>query len=269
MVLSILPLRSSYPSIQKEKYNLSFIDIILLIVIGIVTGGINTVAGGGSLIVLPLLIFMGLPPAVANATNRLAIFTQTTTSMLGFKSKGVSSFRFSLLLSATAVIGALIGSMISLQLNEHVLNRTISVVMVLVVLSFFHNPGYKQHDQQDIPKKWLSVMLFFFVGLYGGFLQAGVGFLIIAILRGINGLNLTTTNAIKVFVVLIYTGVALGYFIWKDMIWWQYGIILAAGNAVGGWLASRWSVGIEEKYLKVFLAIMVVLLATKLWFIDQ
>ena len=114
--------------------------------------------------------------------------------------------------------------------------------------------------------KALSIFLFFFVGLYGGFIQAGVGFLVIATLAGIHGLSMVKTNSIKSFVIVCYTAVALVIFILEDQIRWDYGLTLAAGNSVGAWVTSRWSVNVDDKWVRLFLLITVIGMAVKLWF---
>ena len=111
----------------------------------------------------------------------------------------------------------------------------------------------------------VSILLFFSFGIYGGFIQAGVGFIIMAALTGIHGLNLAKTNSVKVFVVLCYTSVALLVFMYNGKVLWTYGFILAVGNAIGAWVASRWSVGVNEKWIRLILILTLSALAIKLW----
>ena len=113
---------------------------------------------------------------------------------------------------------------------------------------------------------WTSIILFFFVGIYGGFIQAGVGFLMLLVLSGINNFTLVKSNAIKIVVTGIYTVFAVFIFVINDKMNWEYGLILAFGNAVGGWFTSRWSVSKGDGVVKIFLVIMVVIMAIKLWF---
>ena len=110
------------------------------------------------------------------------------------------------------------------------------------------------------------MIAFLFIGFYGGFIQAGVGFFIILALSMINKLPLFKANAVKLFVVLMYMIVAIGTFILNDKIHWQYGLVMAVGNASGAWLASRWSVKKGDGLVKKFLLVAVIALAIKLWF---
>jgi uncharacterized protein len=246
-----------------------YYKLLILIPVGIIAGFVNTVAGGGSLLSLPVMIFMGLPPAMANGTNRVAIFLQNISGVAGFKSKGVSVFPYSLWVGISALLGAIIGAKISVDLDDKTFNHIIALVMVGVVLLTVFNPGSRAEKAvEDLSKKaqFIGIIAFFFVGIYGGFIQAGVGFIILGSLTYINKLSLVKANSIKVFVVLIYTIAALAVFIIEDQINWLYGLVLAIGNMTGAWVASRYSVEKGDKWIKRFLIVMVTILAIKLWF---
>lgn len=247
---------------------LSLIDALILVVVGFVAGFINVVAGGGSLISLPVLIFLGLPTTVANASNRLAIIAQNSTAVVGFQSKGINAFPYSISLAISAFFGAILGARISVNLDDALFNKIIAVVMVSVILITIFKPKAKEQQAEKLDKKSIIIgcITFFFIGIYGGFIQAGVGFLIIAALTTINGFSLVKTNSAKVFVALVYTFSAVGVFIYEDLINWEYGLVLAVGNASGGWVASRWSVKQGDKWIKRFLIVTVIGLAIKLWF---
>lgn len=243
-------------------------EIILLILIGCVAGFINTIAGGGSLLTVPLLIELGLLPTVANATNRVAIMIQNIFAVAGFKSKGVSSFPYSIWLAVSAAGGAFIGARIAVEIDEETFKKVLAVVMIMVIILTIFKPFGKNTGEEDLSfkKQVIGTIVFFFLGIYGGFIQAGIGFLIIASLTSINHFNLAKTNAVKVFVALIYTTTAVIYFAIEGKINWQYGLTLSAGNSLGAWVTSRWSVGVSDKYVRWFLIVAVLALAIKLWF---
>ncbi len=248
---------------------MTFADALILLGVGLFTGVINTLAGGGSLITLPLFIFMGLPASEANATNRIGVFLQSLVAVGGFRSKGISVFPYAIYVSITAVIGCIIGAYFAMDIRGDLFNRILAVVMLIVMVLTILKPYLQRKGAAELftPKtKFLSIVLFFFVGLYGGFIQAGVGFLIIATLTGIHGLNMAKTNSIKSFVIVCYTIVALTIFIIEDQVRWDYGLTLAAGNSAGGWVASRWSVGIDDKWIRMILLATVFGMAVKLWF---
>ena len=243
-------------------------EYLLLISTGIAAGLINTLAGGGSLLTLPLLIFMGLPAAEANASNRVAIFIQNIFAVKGFKSKGVAVFPFVYWIGVSATLGSLLGAYFATEISNRTLNKILSIIMVFVLIITVLKPylGKKEALERFTKKRNLiSIILFFGIGIYGGFIQAGVGFIIMASLSGIHSLNLTKINSIKVFVVLCYTSVALWVFIYNGKVLWTYGLVLAFGNAIGGWVASRWSVGVNEKWIRLILILTLSALAIKLW----
>jgi uncharacterized protein len=247
----------------------SVLEIVGLIVIGFIAGGINTIAGGGSLLTLPILIFLGLPPNIANGTNRIAILFQNIFTTAGFKSKGVITFPFSIYIGISALIGSIIGAQIAVDIKGDTFNKILAVIMVVIVFYMIFKSKSKLVDRlEKIAGKhlWISIVLFFFVGIYGGFIQAGVGFIILLILSSVNNLSLVKSNAVKVTVVLIYTIATVSVFIYNDIIDWKIGLTLALGNSVGGWFASRWSVDKGDALVRKFLIVMVIIMAIKLWF---
>ena len=247
---------------------LAFNDVIILLICGVIAGFINTVAGGGSLLTLPILIFMGLPSNIANGTNRIAIFMQNIFSISGYKSRGVSDFKYSSWLSVSALIGSIIGAKIAINIDEDMFNKILSIVIIIVVLTIIYNKKTFNINSENISieKKIISVIMFFFIGIYGGFIHAGVGFLILSILSNYNGIQLSKANSIKVFVVFVYTFFALIVFIMENKINWILGINLGIGNSIGGWVASRWSYNKPDKIIKIFIIISSAIMAIKLWY---
>ncbi|MGB5273467.1 MAG: sulfite exporter TauE/SafE family protein [Flavobacteriaceae bacterium] len=242
---------------------------VLLIGVGFIVGFINTVAGGGSLITLPVLIFLGLPPNVANGTNRVAVVIQNALGTAGFKSKGVSTFPFNIYLGISAIFGAVLGAYIAVDLEGETFNRILAIIMIVVVLLILFKPKMKLEEiQERISGKhlWIGIIGFFFFGIYGGFINAGLGIIIILFLHYVNRMTLIRANATKVVVVFIYTVAALGVFVLNDKVNWKVGLILAIGNGTGAWVASRVSVDKGDGFIKTFMVVVVVLLAIRLWF---
>jgi uncharacterized membrane protein YfcA len=242
---------------------------ILLIVVGFAVGFINTIAGGGTLLSLPVLIFLGLPPNVANGTNRVAIIIQTAFATAGFKSKGVTTFPFNAYLGASALLGAIIGARIAVDIDGAVFNKILAVIMIAVVLIVFFKPEINLKDVNErLTGKylWLGMLAFFIFGIYGGFINAGIGFIIILFLHFFNHMSLVRANATKVAVVCIYTLSALVVFILNDKVNWIIGFVLAIGNASGAWIASRVSVNKGDGFIKIFLLMVVGIMSIKLWF---
>ena len=234
---------------------------------GILAGFINTLAGGGSLLTLPILIFLGLPTAVANGTNRIAIVAQCAFAVAGFKKKGVSSFKLSLLLSTPAIIGAIIGAYFAVDISDVLFRRVLAVIMLLVLGLILWNPRQDSSgNSNSLGRRQLitAMTVFFFIGIYGGFIQVGVGFIIIAALTTITKFNLVVTNSHKVFIAGIYTIFALIVFAFNGKVCWEIGLCLAAGMGLGGWIGSHWAVAKGERWIRVVLAICVVAMVIKL-----
>lgn len=251
---------------------MTWTDAVLLLAAGLFTGIINTLAGGGSLITLPLFIFLGLPATEANASNRIGVFLSSIVAVGGFKSKGISVYPYSIWVSISAFIGCIIGAYFAVDIENRIFNRILAIVMVIVITLTVLKPYLTQREivESFTPKnKPLSIILFFFLGIYGGFIQAGVGLLMIATLTSIHGLDMAKTNSIKAFVISCYTLVALAIFWWEDQIRWDYGLTLAIGNAAGGWITSRWSVGKDDKWIRLIMIVTVLGMAMKLWFFTE
>ncbi len=244
-------------------------DLVLLIIVGFFAGIINTMAGGGSLLTLPMLIFLGLPSGMANGTNRIAIILQNITGTIGFRSKGVNTFPFSNYLGITAFFGALIGAQIAVDINDAIFNKILAITMMVIVLLIAFKPSL---NVQELAERttgkylWISCIVFFFIGIYGGFLNAGVGFIMILFFNYVNRLSLVKSNATKIAVALIYISGSLVMFAINDMVNWKYGLILALGNMTGAWFASRYAVKKGDGFIKKFLIVAIIGMAIKLWF---
>ena len=143
--------------------------------------------------------------------------------------------------------------------------------MIVVVFIIIFKPKIKIEELEErLTGKylWIGIIAFFFFGIYGGFINAGLGFIIILFLHYINRMTLVRANATKVAIVCIYTLSALAVFVLNDKVNWKIGLILAVGNGSGAWLASRVSVKRGDGFIKTFLVIMVVAMSIKLWFFN-
>lgn len=139
-------------------------------------------------------------------------------------------------------------------------------MMLAVVLILWDPFRAKKEEQLSQSRQLLGGILFFFIGIYGGLVQAGIGFLVIAVLSGVNHLSLMKSNYVKVFAAIVYTGVSVAVFAWQGKIEWFTGAVLAIGHAWGGWVASRWSVKAGELWIKRVMIVSVIVMAIVLWF---
>ena len=236
----------------------------LLIAAGIVASIVNVLAGGGSFLTLPILIFLGLPSVVANGTNRVGVLMQSVSSVWGFHSAGVLDWRWALTASVPALAGSAIGTWAALYVGDELFRRVLAIVMVVITLVTLFAPEPRPDLAARSSRSWLVVVGFFFVGMYGGFLQAGVGFLVLAITTW-SGLDLVRGNAIKNIVVLLVTVLALAIFAVNGTVHWPMGIALAVGNTIGGLIGVRLAVARGHRWLKGVVTVTIIAFAIRLW----
>jgi len=248
---------------------ISLLHATLLILAGLFAGFINTLSGSGSLITLPLLMFLGLSPHQANATNRVAIFFQNAVAVRNFKQQGLISFKSSLFMLIPALIGSIIGASMAVTINEQVLNIVIGALLFVMFFVILFKPDKwvkAQAGQVNAKPTLWRILIFFSIGIYGGFIQAGVGFFLLAgLVLGV-GYDLVKANALKVLIVLSYTAIALIIFIYSGQVNFLYGIILALGNASGAFIASKYARQIGVKYIRYILLATVLAAGIKVLF---
>ena len=239
----------------------------MLTAVGIVAGFLNVMAGGGSLLSVPVMVFMGLPGPVANGTNRIAILAQNLTAISTFARRGFSDFRLSLSLAACAIPGAALGAMAGTQLDGAWFNRALALIMVGVMLLMHFDKGSSERPQDHQPTRKQLLrghLLMIGAGFWGGFIQIGVGFIIMPILNRAMGLDLVRTNMHKVFIIACYTIVALVVFASQVEILWMVGLALALGNAIGGYLGAHFTVSKGERLVRMVLNMVLVVFIIKL-----
>ena len=241
----------------------------LLFAVGIVAGFLNVMAGGGSLLTVPVMVFMGLPGPVANGTNRIAILAQNLTAIATFARDGFRDFRLSLSLAACAIPGAVAGAFLGVQLEGVWFNRALALIMLGVMLVMYFEKGTKVRPEnyQPTPRQLLTGhLLMIGVGFWGGIIQLGVGFIIMPVLNRVMGLDLVRTNMHKVFIIAVYTVVALLIFASQIELLWMVGLALAAGNSIGGYLGAHFTVKGGERLIRWVLNIVLFAFIIKLLF---
>ncbi len=240
--------------------DITLFQIIILIITGLISGVINTLAGGGSNLTLPALMIMGMPADVANGTNRIGIVLQCIVGVSGFrKNKKLETEDIGPILLPT-LIGGLFGAIAASYapawiVKPLLLGTMLSMSLVILIRPSIVSPapGTKPYRVRERPSSWWSLG---FAGFYGGLVQAGVGFLLIAALAGTLRYDLVRTNALKMVCALAFTSVALVIFISRDQVLWMPGLILACGTMTGAHLAVKFAIKAKPATLKWFLFIM-------------
>jgi uncharacterized membrane protein YfcA len=249
-----------------REHDLTGLRIMAVIGVGLIAGFINTVAGSGSLLTLPLLMFLGLPANVANGTNRIAILLQNLVGVTSFKQQKVLDFREGLIIGIPAVVGSLVGARIAVNLNDAVMEKAIGGLLILMFFLIILKPSRwlkGQEGQSPAPPVWRT-LIFFLIGIYGGFIQAGVGFFLLAGLVLGAGFELVKANALKVFIVFIYTPFALAVFIINGDVNYVFGFILAIGNMLGAFVGARVAVKWGAPAVRIFLLVALFFASLKL-----
>jgi uncharacterized membrane protein YfcA len=239
--------------------------ILILFAVGVIAGLMNVMAGGGSAITLPVLIFMGLDGALANGTNRIAIFVQNIFAVWSFRQQKMHQFKTSFRMAVWTLPGGILGAFLAVKISNEWFQRILAIVLVWVIISMMMNPANRKNQAEKTGRRhWLIYPAMFGIGFYGGFIQVGVGFIIMAALFHLLRVSLVEVNMHKVFIVFIYTIPALGIFIWSGNVNWLLGVSLAAGNSLGGWWAARLSVKKGDKIIRYVLFIAIFIMALKL-----
>lgn len=232
-------------ALENRRKGLDWYLYLGVVAAGFAAGFINTIAGSGSLITLPLLIYLGLPPTVANGTNRVGILLQNLVSTVSFRQQGVLHLRSGLILATPAIAGSLVGAQIAVNLNEEMMRIAIGVLMLVMLAVMLMRPERWLRGHSDVVTRRLGLkeaLIFFAIGIYGGFIQAGVGIFLLAALVLGAGYDLVRANGLKVLIIFAFTLFALGVFVRNGQVDWVVGLTLALGNSLGALAAARMSV---------------------------
>lgn len=242
------------------------LGLAALFVVGFVAAVLNVIAAGGSFLTLPLLLFLGLPATVANGTNRVGVLAQNISAVVGFHRHRILPVQWALAVSVPAVFGAAIGVWGALNVPEIAFRRILSVVMLVMTLGTLLHKSMRGEARAEAqrPTHWSMIAGFFFMGLYGGFLQAGVGFLALA-LTTVAGLDLVRGNAVKVFTVMLLTTLSLLVFAGTGNVDWPAGVALGLGNVLGAIVGVRVAVLKGHKWLEHVVTVTIVIFAVLLW----
>lgn len=243
------------------EYESSLLWYAILIAAGFAAGFINTIAGGGSMLTLPALMILGMPADIANATNRVGVFLQSLAGARQFHRKGRLSPADIVPTLIPSLVGSLIGSALASWMPVSWLKPALlGTMLAMAALMLFQPsvvappPGTPVHRVEERPLAWFGLLL---AGLYGGFVQAGVGFILIAALAGGLRYDLVRANALKMAITGALTAVALAVFILRGQVLWIPGLVLAFGTVIGATLSVQFAISVPQSVLKWVLFVMV------------
>lgn len=242
-------------------------EYVLLLASGLAAGFINAVSGGGSMLTLPALIFIGLSPGLANGTNRVAVVVQNVAALATYHRLQVTDHRLAFSLAVPTIVGAFLGALISIRLDDTQFRTILGITLLLLigpVLAESQLHARFANRQHAFRESWGIWAVFFAIGVYSGFLQVAAGLFFLLVLSLAGGMNLVLANSIKVTAMLCTTTVALLVFIADHKVEWRIGLLLAAANAIGAWLGAHWGVKKGAYWIRVVLITTVVGMALQL-----
>ena len=246
---------------------MTFNDLLLIIASGLGAGFINAVSGGGAMLTVPALIFIGIPPGIANGTNRVAVVVQNVVAIATYQHLGVSDHRTGFSLAIPATLGSFFGAFVSVRLDDSEFQTILGFVLLLLIGPILAEPRLNKKAaewRQSFQSGWTSWLIFFLIGVYGGLLQIGVGIFVLIALSVLKGFDLVLANSIKIEIVLCLTTLALLLFIAESKVDWPAGFILALSNSTGVSLGARWGVKKGEWWIRIVLTATVIVMALQL-----
>jgi len=230
----------------------------LVFLSGIASGFLNVVGGGGSLITLPLLTLLGMDLGVANGTNRIAILMQNIAAVRSFYKDKVLPVKLSLLCAIPATVGSILGSYVVVNIPLSLLKKIVGVLLLVMAIFIVLKPSMWSGQKKERLNVPLIVLAFFGIGFYGGFIQAGVGFFFVFFTAVLLGLDLVRNNALKVFIVLLYTPFSLLVFLLNGKVQPLAGLVLGFGSMIGAQFGAKFAVKKGVTWLRYILLATVV-----------
>ncbi len=227
--------------------------ITLLIASGILVGIINTLAGGGTVLTISIFTAMGLPITMANGTNRIAVVLQNLTASLTFIRKRMLDVKAGLLLSIPTIIGNIAGSMLATQLDEWIFKLCLGVVLtVILIYMIFDRHNHSMPAGHSLKLNLWHYLWFFLIGLYGGYIYIGLGYVVLAITIWTMRLDLVTANILKGFVIFVSSPFSMLVFMYNGQVDYAFGLLHGLGNIIGAFLASHYAIGWGVKFVRWF-----------------
>lgn len=250
---------------------MSELQMYLLASLGaLFAGAINTLAGNGSAITLTILTeLLGLPPNIANGTNRVGIFTQSSVASWVFFKGGKLDIVRRRNYIIIIFLGALAGGVLALNVSNEQFRSVFRFMLVFMLVAVLVKPKrwLRNTDLDFNPPWYLYVPLLFALGFYGGFIQMGMGVFFLIIMVLVLRINILESNALKGFVIALYTILVIGLFAYKGMIDWKIGGIMAVGQTLGGWLTAKFATKVSwaDKAAYYMLITVLILAVGKMW----
>jgi uncharacterized membrane protein YfcA len=237
----------------------------LLIVAGFLAGIVNTIAGGGSFLTLPALMLFGLDPQLANGTNRVAVLFSSASATLTFDRKGHLDRKLAIRLTVPTVLGVPVGSLLAIKLPASAFEGLFGAIFLMMAVLLVSNPKRLTKKSTPVERpRWMMFAIFFGIGVYVGFIQAGMGILLLLAMSFLKTGDLVASNAVKNLIGFLVTLIATGMFLMYGLIEWLPGLTMAAGNVLGGVVGAKLAIAKGNRLIFGFLVVVMVATGIKL-----
>lgn len=235
-------------------------ELAFLLFAGFCGGVINAIAGGGSFITFPALIFVGIPPIMASATNTFASCAGYMSGTFAFRRELAEHKSELVTITLISLIGGVFGAWLLLQTPEDIFSGAIPWLLLFGTVLFIYGEKINlflkskspEHRHASAIGTVLLLIFLFLVSSYGGFFNAGLGIITLSYLAIAGYTNINTMNGLKLLISSAISIIAIALFIFNEVIVWYQGTILLIGTIVGGYVAANISRKVPQKYVKNF-----------------
>jgi uncharacterized protein len=236
--------------------------IVFLFIAGALGGAVNSVAGGGSFIAFPALLFTGVPPIPANATNTIALWTGAAASGGAYRKRLDIPRRVMIPLLAASVTGGIVGALLLLRTPAHTFMRVLPWLTLGATLLFAfgkklagRRTSVIEHETAIVARAG-AIVFQFCVAIYGGYFGGGMGIVMLAMLAALGMTDIHAMNALKSVMGFVINGVAVVTFIVARAIYWKPGIVMIAGGIAGGYLGAHYAMKMPQVWIRWFVVLV-------------
>ncbi len=235
---------------------------IFLFIAGVLGGALNAVAGGGSFIAFPALLFTGVPPIPANATNTIALWTAAAASGGAYRNKLDMPRRVMIPLFAASLVGGLFGALLLLKTPAHTFLRVLPWLTLGATLLFAFGKKLAGKRGSVIEQKSSTLALAgatlfqLVVAVYGGYFGGGMGIVMLAMLATLGMTDIHSMNALKSVMAFVINGVAVVTFIAARAVYWKPGAVMIVGGILGGFIGAHYAMKLPQAWVRVFVVLV-------------
>jgi uncharacterized membrane protein YfcA len=236
--------------------------IIFLFLAGVLGGALNAVAGGGSFIAFPALLFTGVPPIPANATNTIALWTAAAASGGAYRKRLDVPRRMMIPLLAASLVGGLVGALLLLKTPAQTFMRVLPWLTLGATLLFAFGKklagGRGSVIEQQASTAALAGTTLFQLGVavYGGYFGGGMGIVMLAMLAVLGMTDVHAMNALKSVMAFVINGIAVVTFIVARVVYWKHGLVMIAGGIVGGYVGAHYAQKLPQNWIRAFVVLV-------------